>query len=138
MHYPLGTSKTPLELLLEGFSYFLFLKCDSNVTHLGLLLFSSLLKKEVPEGNEPIKFDISTPHLPLDKELKCYPLKLQFRKEHSYCALPLFSHHAGILFTWNVVLESVSIFNYIVKIVAFWINVFIYSIAMFFNSSYFF
>ena len=31
----------------------MFLKCAPNVTQLGLLLFSSLLKKEVPEGNEP-------------------------------------------------------------------------------------
>ena len=45
-------------MLLEGFSYFLFLKCAPNVTHLGLLLFSSFLKKEVPEGNEPRKFDV--------------------------------------------------------------------------------
>ena len=31
----------------------MFLKCAPNVTQLGLLLFSSLLKKEVPRRNEP-------------------------------------------------------------------------------------
>ena len=31
---------------------FLFLKCAPNVTHLGLLLFSTRLKTEVPRGNE--------------------------------------------------------------------------------------
>ena len=43
-------------MLLEGLSCFLFLKCDLNVTQLGLLLFSTRLKKEVLRGNEPYYF----------------------------------------------------------------------------------